>query len=76
MIYVSAEHGNDANPGTLADPFREIATAALQSPAGETIVVLDSGDYAKFSVNKSLTIAAEGVYAEISAPAAGSEILQ
>jgi hypothetical protein len=58
MIYVSAAHGNDANSGTLAAPFRQIAKALEQSPAGQTVGVIDSGDYEKFSVNKSQVPAA------------------
>jgi hypothetical protein len=73
VIYVSAQRGNDANAGTLGAPFREISKAIEQSSTGETVVVLDSGDYAKFSVNKSLTIVADGVYAEVSAAVPGFE---
>jgi Protein of unknown function (DUF1565) len=70
VIYVSAQRGDDANVGSLVAPFRQISKAVAQSTAGDTIVVLDSGDYALFSVNKSLTIAAECAHAEVSAPAA------
>ena len=70
MIYVSAQRGNDANPGTFAAPLREISKAAAQSPAGETIRVLDSGDYEMFTVTKSLAIVATGVHANVLAPAA------
>jgi hypothetical protein len=69
VIYVSAQHGDDTNAGTLAAPFRQISKAIAQSVAGDTVVVLDSGDYSQFTVNKSLTIAAECAHAEVSAPA-------
>ncbi len=70
MIYVSAQRGDDTNTGTVTAPFREITKAIAASAAGDTIVVLDSGDYAQFSVTKSLTIAAECSHAAVSAPAA------
>jgi hypothetical protein len=70
VIYVSAQRGNDANAGTFAAPYREISKAILQASTGNTILVLDGGDYAQFTVNKSVTIVAEGVLAEVSAAAA------
>lgn len=70
MIYVSAQRGDDANTGTLAAPCREISKAVELSAASETVCVLDSGHYAQFSVNKSLTVVAEGVHAEVFAGAA------
>jgi hypothetical protein len=68
MIWVSAQRGSDANAGTLAAPVREIARAAQMAVAGDTVVVLDSGEYRSFRVNKSLTVVAEGVHAQVSGP--------
>jgi hypothetical protein len=69
VIHVSVQRGNDANPGTFAAPVREIAKGVELAVAGDTVVVLDSGTYSPFVVSKSLTVAAEGVKAEIVAPA-------
>src|SRR3954452_9032268 len=70
VIHVSAQRGNDANPGTFAEPVREIAKGVELVAAGDTVVVVDDGVYSPFEVSKSLTVAAEGVRAEILAPAA------
>jgi hypothetical protein len=65
MIWVSAQRGNDANAGTLAAPVREIARAVQVAKSGDTIVVLDSGEYQSFQVDKSLAVVAEGVHAQV-----------
>jgi len=70
MIFVSALRGNDGNAGTLAAPVREIAAAVGMATAHETILVLDGGEYAPFTINKSLTVEAVGVHAQVTAPAA------
>jgi len=69
MIFVSAQRGNDGNPGTITSPVRQIAKGVDLATAGDTVMVLDGGDYAPFSVGKTLTVVAEGVYAEVAAPA-------
>jgi hypothetical protein len=69
MIFVSAHRGNDANPGTIALPVRQIAKGVALATAGDTVLVLDGGDYTPFDVGKSLKVVAEGVCAEVSAPA-------
>ena len=68
MIYVSATRGNDGNPGTLASPVRQIAKGVALATAGDTVLVLDGGDYTPFDVGKTLNIVAHGVYAEVAAP--------
>ena len=70
MIFVSALRGDDANAGTLAAPVRQISTAVALAPAHDTVLVLDGGDYGPFTINKSLTVAADGVHAQVTAPAA------
>jgi hypothetical protein len=70
MIFVSALRGDDANAGTLAAPVRQISTAVGLAPAHDTVLVLDGGDYSPFSINKSLTVEADGVHAQVTAPAA------
>jgi hypothetical protein len=68
MIFVSALRGNDGNPGTLASPVRQIAKGVALATAGDTVLVLDGGDYTPFDVGKSLTVVAAGAYAEVTAP--------
>ena len=70
MIFVSAPRGDDTNPGTLASPVRQIARAVTLATPGDTVLVLDGGDYAPFSVGKSLSVVAEGAHAQVSAPSA------
>jgi uncharacterized protein DUF1565 len=55
VIYASAQRGKDTNAGTFAAPFRELAKAIEQSPAGGTVVVLDSGDYAPLTDSAART---------------------
>ncbi len=69
MIFVSAQRGDDANAGTLAAPVRQISMAVGLAAAGDTVIVLDSGDYGPFSIGKSLTVVAEGIHAQVSGPA-------
>jgi hypothetical protein len=69
LIHVSAQHGDNVNPGTLASPVRQISTAVALAVAGDTVVVLDSGEYGPFRVDKSLAVVAEGIYAQVSGPA-------
>ncbi|RJL36179.1 hypothetical protein D5H75_01175 [Bailinhaonella thermotolerans] len=49
----------------MAAPVREIARAVQLVEAGGTVVVLDSGEYQDFRVDKSLSVIAEGVHAEV-----------
>jgi hypothetical protein len=70
MIFVSALRGDDANAGTLAAPVREISTAVGMALAHDTVLVVDGGEYGPFSINKSLTVEADGVHAQVTAPAA------
>lgn len=65
MIYVSAQRGVDTNAGTFLAPLRQIGKAIALSPVGETVVVVDSGDYKHFTVDKTLAIVAERVAARI-----------
>jgi hypothetical protein len=70
VIFVSAARGDDVNPGTLASPVREIGKAIALATVGDTVLVLDGGDYAPFAVSKSVSIVAPGVHAEVVAPPA------
>jgi hypothetical protein len=65
VIYVSAQRGVDTNAGTFLAPLRQIGKAIALSPVGETVVVVDSGDYKHFTVDKTLAIVAERVAARI-----------
>lgn len=70
MIFVSAQTGNDANSGTLAAPVRQISAAIALAAAGDTVLVLDSGDYGAFTISKSLAVVADGVHAQVTGLAA------
>ncbi len=62
--FVSAQHGNDANPCTVTSPCRSFAAAINTTLNGGEVVVLDSGGYGKFSVPMAITVQApSGVYA-------------
>jgi nitrous oxidase accessory protein NosD len=59
--------GSDSNPGTRASPCRSFQAALAGTTAGGEVVVLDSGDYAPFVIDKAVTVAAApGAYAGIS----------
>lgn len=57
----------------MADPVREIARAIQMVDTGGTVVVLDSGEYQPFQVDKSLAVVAEGVHAHVSGEFTGFE---
>ena len=63
QAFVSAKSGNDINPCTLELPCRSFSQAlAVVQPRGE-VVALSSGDYAPFTVNKSVSVyAAPGTH--------------
>src|SRR5450759_309356 len=58
-LYVSREHGSDANPCSASMPCRTIGHAVDVAPAGATIHV-DKGTYGEqVSITKSLTLEGE-----------------
>jgi Right handed beta helix region len=60
--------GSDSNPGTRTSPCRNPQAALAGTSPGGEVVVLDSGEYAPFVIDKSATVAAApGAYAAISA---------
>jgi hypothetical protein len=62
--------GNDANPCSLTLPCRSFAAAITAVADSGEVIVLDSGGYGPFTIDKSVTVAAPtGVYAGISVPA-------
>ena len=62
--FVSAQLGNDANNCLPATPCRNFARAITAVDAGGEVVVLDSGGYGPFTVNKAVTVQVPtGVYA-------------
>ncbi|HEY0461390.1 MAG TPA: right-handed parallel beta-helix repeat-containing protein [Pyrinomonadaceae bacterium] len=64
-VYVSAS-GDDANSCTMTAQCRTVTKALSIVDAGGEVVITASGDYDKFVVNKSVTVAAEtGVNAAI-----------
>ena len=61
-----ASTGNDINPCSLLQPCRGFqAAVAAVAPGGE-VVALDSAGYGPFTVDRPVTVAADGVHASIS----------
>lgn len=59
--------GVDTNTCGPADPCRTISRALVETSAGGEVVVLDSGGYGPFTIDKSVTVTAVGVYAGVTA---------
>jgi parallel beta helix pectate lyase-like protein len=60
--------GNDANSCAPAAPCRTFSRAMSQTNASGEILVLDSGGYGAFTIDRSVTIqAAPGIYAGVTA---------
>lgn len=57
--------GSDANTCERTAPCKTFAGALAKTDVRGEIVVLDAGEYGPVSMNKSVTITAEGVYAGI-----------
>src|SRR5688572_6672741 len=57
--------GSDANPCTNTQPCRNFAAAIAKTNAGGEVVALSSGGYGPFTIDKSVTVSAVGVYAGI-----------
>jgi hypothetical protein len=67
--FVSAQHGSDTNPCSLASPCRTFAAAISVTASGGEVIALDSGGYGPFTVSKAVSVEVPGgVYAGISAP--------
>lgn len=56
QTYVSAATGNDTTICGRTSPCKTFARAALFTPAGGQITVLDPGDYGSITITQSLTI--------------------
>jgi len=66
--------GLDTNTCTVPDPCRTFGVAISKTNAGGELIVLSSGGYGPFTVNKSVSIISPaGIHAAI-APAAGTAI--
>jgi hypothetical protein len=66
VVYVTANRGTDLNTCSRTSPCRNIQKGVDTVAAGGTVIVLDSGDYAPFTVNKSVTVeGAPGIAAVI-----------
>jgi hypothetical protein len=75
QIFISGR-GNDANICSRAAPCRTLQRGIDATGAGRVLTILDSGDYGPpATINKSITITAEGAAATIRALAAGSTAL-
>jgi hypothetical protein len=64
----SGADGDDINPCNRLQPCRTFPTAMSNTAAGGEINVLSPGSYGVITINKSLSIIAEGVTAGILAP--------
>lgn len=72
QTFVSARNGVDAGVCALTTPCRGVTYALTQTVEGGTVSVIDSGQYAPFAVNKSVTVqAAPGVVAVITRNSVG-----
>jgi Right handed beta helix region len=70
-----ASGGSDAGACPRTAPCRTVNYALTQTVAGGTVVVLDSGVYQPFSINKSVSIVAEpGGYSQINVAGGGSGV--
>lgn len=70
--FASAVRGNDSNSCTLASPCRNVARALTQVSAGGEVVILDSGDYLPFTVDKAVRVqASPGIHAGFTVTADG-----
>lgn len=70
QTFVSAA-GADANRCDRSSPCRTFAGAYSKTDAGGEIVVLDSGEYGPLTINRSLSVIARGVNAEITSAGNG-----
>lgn len=65
-VYLSPQNGSDANTCALAKPCRQFNRALQQVSNDGEIIVLDSGVFSQFIVNKPVTITApDGVFAGV-----------
>jgi Right handed beta helix region len=63
-VYLSPQNGSDSNTCTLAKPCRQFNRALQQVSNDGEIIVLDSGVFSQFVINKPVTITApDGVFA-------------
>src|SRR5450759_3720170 len=74
-LYVSREHGSDANPCSASMPCRTIGHAVDVAPAGATIHV-DKGTYGEqVSITKSLTLKGENAVIDATGQTGGIQPL-
>src|SRR5687767_6653801 len=62
-----ATAGSDANSCGATDPCRTFSRAIAETAAGGEVLVLTSGGYGTFTIDKSISIVARGVYAGVTA---------
>ena len=65
--FVSAQTGNDVNTCSPTTPCRTFGKAMTNVNPGGEVIVLDSGGYGPMTIDKSVKITAQGVYAGITA---------
>lgn len=65
-VFLSPQKGNDSNSCSLAKPCRQFNRALQQVSNDGEIIVLDSGTFTPFIINKPVTITApDGVFAGV-----------
>jgi hypothetical protein len=74
QIFISAT-GDDANNCGRAAPCRTLQRGIDATGAGRELTILNSGEYGRATIAKSITILAEGVSANIRSFAAGADAI-
>jgi hypothetical protein len=74
QIFISATGDDDNNCGRTA-PCRTLQRGIDATGAGRELTILNSGEYGPATINKSITILAEGVSANIRSFAAASDAI-
>ena len=66
QLFVSAQNGNDQSVCIFEFPCRTIAGALSSAPPGAELILVDSGEYGTFTLDRGMKIeAAPGVHASI-----------
>lgn len=65
-VYVSANGGSDSNTCLRTSPCRQVTKALEYVSSGGTVTILDSGEYERFAINKSVNVIADaGITANV-----------
>ena len=69
-----ATYGSDTNPCTRSQPCRSLFRGHWATPDGGELQILDSGEYHRMLITKSITVSAVGVTASIVVPEASHAV--